>query len=213
MPRERLTKLAIYSLLPLLLAILAISLNSLFQPQFQWKLKLLEIPGESYRIEGLGANTTVGFDQPRLDAFSKDEETCITTTDVIYTRNQLMQDRSTIQKWVDADFDTAFALLLLAVLHAVGNSIYLLIKQRTDWAIVGVIGVLAVIAVIALVTLLDPLTSLPQVACLLHLKAQAELTSISLDGLVYPILGTGLNMAALVVMVKRYTLQSEIFTD
>src|SRR5690349_16003293 len=204
MPRGLWQKLALYSILPCLLVLIAIFLNGLFQPEFQWKLKLLESEGESYRIENLETNKTILFDQPSLRVSSKEDWPCATHTDVVYIQNKLIQDRLTLEKWIDTNNGFTFTVLLLAILHAFGNAIYLVIKQKVNFIDVLFIVFFICIGAIMLVTVFGPLISGGQFACWAQVKVEAELTKISFDGVIYPIIGVIINILAIIIMAKQY---------
>jgi len=203
MLKEQLQKLALYSILPCVLAGFAIFLNGLFQHQFTWQLKLLDIQGESFRIEPLGTYTTTLFGKPYLSVYSKEGWLCGSTTEVVYVQNKSLQDRATLEKWFDARTGFTFIILLLVILHAAGDGFYLL-KQTIGWGKALTAILLVAIGAIAIISLLGPIRPGPQFGCWARAKVQAELTNISSDGMIYPDVGAILSIAAVLLVGIGY---------
>ena len=203
MPREFFQKLALYSLLPCILAFVAMFLNGLFQPQLQWNVKLLENQGETYRIENLGVNTTTLLNMPDIQAYSKEGYRCGYAVDWVYVQNQALQEKLNLEKWVNANNGFTSWVTFLAILHAVVNAIYLL-KQKTGWVEVFVITLLTAIAIVMLITVLGPIKGGPVLFCVAQIKTEAELTKISYDGMIYAFLGAAADILAVVIMIARY---------
>ncbi|MGC1375193.1 MAG: hypothetical protein WA821_03165 [Anaerolineales bacterium] len=204
MPKALFQKLALYSILPCLLVFLAMFLNGLFQPRLQWNVKLLENKEGLERIENLGESTTALFQLPVMGGYSKEGYPCAGAVDWVYVQNKLLQDKSILEGWVNINNSFALGVTFLAILLAIANAMYLLkLKQKAGWGGIFAITFLVAISVIVLITVLGPIKT-GDIFCLVPIKAEAELTKISLDGMSYAFLGAIVNILAIIVLVKRY---------
>lgn len=204
MPKEFVQKLALYSILPCILAFAAIFLNGLFQPKLQWQVKLLESQGEpTYRIDYLEISTTDLLSLPHMTAYLKEGYGgCGVGVDWVYVENKLFQDKSILQNWVSINNNFASWLVFLSVFNAAISAVYLL-KQKTGWLEVFVILLLAAISVIGLITVLGPLGSY-DVFCWIQVKAEAQLKTISYDGIIYAFMGAFVAIIAGIVLISRF---------
>ena len=210
MTKELLQKLTLYSILPCILAIAAVFLNNLFQPQLHWQLKLLEHKDETFsRIDGLDNNTTTLFTEPFVRAYlNNEDEGCQTTVyygKMVYIQNKSLQDKLLLEKWVQINRTFTGILLFLMIIQAGGDAYLLLIYKRVKQSTAAMLIVLVGIAIMILISMLGPnhvigvFCSLPQ-----EVKVEATLTSMSLDGLFYFLLGGIANILALILMIKHY---------
>ena len=167
-----------------LFAFLALFFNSLFQPHFQWNLKLLEIKGESARLENPSSVTTVLSQEPNIKVYSKEGFRCLAANEVTYIQNKLIEDKLALAKLVEVNMRIGNVIFWIAMLNALGNAIYVVILRKVNLEQIFWLTLLLGILGIILVTILGPL-GFPQFACWSEMKIEAELVNISLDGLVY----------------------------
>lgn len=202
-------KRMIYLLLPCVLAFAAMFLNGLFKPQFHWQVRLLESSLEPYQIEGLGEQTGPLFAGPEVRASSSRYYRCARTPDIHYVQNQLLDDKLTIEDRVTLNNGFASWVAFLAVFQIFVYILYRL-KQKLGWvASIAFIFLFAIVA-IALITVLGPINGIVHFDCISQIKVQAELMSMSLDGVFYPLIGAFLNSVAVVMMIKFYRLPMPI---
>lgn len=198
-------KRALYLLFSCVLACAATFLNGLFKPELHWQVRLLESSGENYRIEGIGEQTSSLFQKPLITTYSEEGYRCLRAGDTIFVQNKLLQDKLTLENWVNLNNGFASWVMVLAVFQVIGYIFYLL-QQKLSCGYMIAFIFLAAIVVIALVTVSGPLTSGPHFSCASKMKAEAELMSISLDVILFPFSGAFLNVLAVIMMVKFYRL-------
>ena len=206
MTKELLQKLALYSILPCILAIAAVFLNNLFQPQLHWQLKPLENKEAFSQIEGLDNKITTLFKEPFVRAYSNEAYGCpLYDGQMVYVQNKLLQDKLFLEKWIQINNNFTAILLFLAIIQAGGDTYLLFIYKRVNWGTTVIILILVAMVIIELVSIFGPITSGGDIFCLIQkAKVEATLTSMSLDGLFYLFIGGIANILALIIMVKRY---------
>lgn len=207
MSKELLQKLALYSILPCILAIAAVFLNNLFQPQLHWQLKPLEHKDMFSQIEGLDNNRTTLFNEPVIRVHIKGQEWCSTEYyygKMIYVHNKPLQDKFFLETLVRINNVFTGILLFLTIVQAGGDAYLLFIYKRVNWRTTVALLLLVAIVIIGL-SVLVPLKNYG-VMCFIpqEVKVEATLISMSLDGLFYLFIGGIVNILATIIMVKRY---------
>ena len=207
-------KLIQWYFLPFLLVLIAISLNGFFKPQFSWNVQVLSIEGNAnlYTVEIPKPIISSLREKPLVNiADKKTGHGCFPSGEVVYLQNDLLKKKFLIEQIADKIGALGLFSIWITIIDSLVVTVYLIVKKQFGISL-GMNGVVILVSGILFISILmffNPILSV-EYWCYADVKIQAELTHISMNGLLYMISSIILVIGALILIVLRYSFYRDV---